>query len=614
MEGLGSVIAKLQETCNQMRSSITLARHQYSPVLEEAQAPLIQRHEASKKERLLTAFRSHFVISERDNKELTSSDTNIEAPFFSALEKVKAIYADCRILLGSENQRLGLELMDQCSRVTSLAYQKLYRWIQAQLRVIDFENPQINTMVRRALKTLAERPSLFQSCLEVFSGARDHALSDAFCMALTGSEGSHKDYQASKPIELNSHDPVRHVGDMLAWSHSAAVTEKETLESFFISENDEISKGLQAAQATEPWLVGEESFDAHEVTIDLVGRNLAGVLRMLRQECEQIIRNQDAPAVVYQLVNVFGFYCTIFAKLLDRSSTIVSVPRTLEISSLRMFEDLVDNYYTSLGVGVGTKDVTAAEYHTIPVKCTVPEVLREGLSQLGELWNAYDSPMTPETIRAMTVPRFLEITFRPLPDICENMASAAEEPAKSIFLLNCFDECKRKIDSFNNDAARDASKLAERMACYTSKLVDYQYNDFLNRSGLDPLLAALTSIAGQYGANLERVAALPTFQPEELQKAAETLDEFLPSAILEANERLEQLMNKNIVTDITAEAAERFCDDFDQIEGILTDIDDAQQSTSSTHSHSLGDLAVDRTMLRSYLPRSSAEIRVLLSL
>lgn len=32
-----------------------------------------------------------------------------------------------------------------------------------------------------------------------------------------------------RPIELHSHDPLRYVGDMLAWLHQAAATEKEHL-------------------------------------------------------------------------------------------------------------------------------------------------------------------------------------------------------------------------------------------------------------------------------------------------------------------------------------------------------------------------------------------------
>ena len=33
-----------------------------------------------------------------------------------------------------------------------------------------------------------------------------------------------------RPIELHSHDPLRYVGDMLAWLHQATASEKEHLQ------------------------------------------------------------------------------------------------------------------------------------------------------------------------------------------------------------------------------------------------------------------------------------------------------------------------------------------------------------------------------------------------
>ncbi len=33
-----------------------------------------------------------------------------------------------------------------------------------------------------------------------------------------------------RPIELHSHDPLRYVGDKLAWLHQACASEKEHLE------------------------------------------------------------------------------------------------------------------------------------------------------------------------------------------------------------------------------------------------------------------------------------------------------------------------------------------------------------------------------------------------
>ncbi|KAL9626510.1 MAG: hypothetical protein Q9164_007864, partial [Protoblastenia rupestris] len=301
-----------------MRNDILKARHENAPILEEAKSLLGQRQENEGKAQLLTAFRRHFVISEEDSRILTSSAADIGTHFFAALKKVKRIHGDCRILLGSENQRIGLELMEQCSRTLNAAYQRLHRWVQTEFKMIDFENPQINSLVRKALRTLSERPNLFQNCLEVFADARDHALSDDFYTALTGSSGSNGRSQAAKPIEFSAHDPVRHVGDMLAWAHAAAVTEKETLETFFTSEGIEITRGLEAARATEPWsFLGDEPFDGRKLTLDLMGRNMNGVMRTLRQECEQVIRAQDDTVLTYNLVNMFSFYRTIFTKLLQ---------------------------------------------------------------------------------------------------------------------------------------------------------------------------------------------------------------------------------------------------------------------------------------------------------
>jgi hypothetical protein len=36
-----------------------------------------------------------------------------------------------------------------------------------------------------------------------------------------------------RPIELHAHDPIRYIGDMLAWIHQAMAGEREFLESLF---------------------------------------------------------------------------------------------------------------------------------------------------------------------------------------------------------------------------------------------------------------------------------------------------------------------------------------------------------------------------------------------
>src|SRR6202012_1114650 len=175
--------------------------------------------------------------------------------FFKVLSRAKKIQVDCEILLGTENQRLGLEIMEQVSKSLNGAFQKLYRWVQREFKSLNLENPQISSSMRRALRVLAERPSLFQNCLQIFSESRESTLSDAFYTALTGTPSNGQGDPNLKPIELFAHDPLRYVGDMLAWTHSATVSEREALEVLFLSDGDEIAKGIQAGRDSEPWMM-----------------------------------------------------------------------------------------------------------------------------------------------------------------------------------------------------------------------------------------------------------------------------------------------------------------------------------------------------------------------
>ena len=52
----------------------------------------------------------------------------IEEGFFTALERVRAIHANCRALLAGAHQRAGLELMDAMAGYQETAYEHLCRY------------------------------------------------------------------------------------------------------------------------------------------------------------------------------------------------------------------------------------------------------------------------------------------------------------------------------------------------------------------------------------------------------------------------------------------------------------------------------------------------------
>lgn len=132
------------------------------PVLDESTELLKHRKEIAQKQALLATFTQHFTISEDDREVLMNPAEPVDNRFFNILRNVKRIHEDCRLLLSSGSERAGTDIMDEMTTLLNSAFQKLYRWVQRELKSLSLENPQVNADIRRALRVLAERPTLFQ--------------------------------------------------------------------------------------------------------------------------------------------------------------------------------------------------------------------------------------------------------------------------------------------------------------------------------------------------------------------------------------------------------------------------------------------------------------------
>lgn len=602
MKRIGTTINSLNKCCEDMRQQVTAARQENAPVLEEASTLLVQKHDLEKKRQLLDAFNKHFIISEEDLLVLTGASEAVDDKFFAILNRVKQIYADCQVLLGTENQRLGLELMDQSSRHLNIGYQKLYRWIQKEFKTLNLENPQISSIIRRALRALAERPTLFQSCLDLFAEAREHVLTDAFYSALTGSSSENDQNPMTKPIEFYAHDPLRYVGDMLAWTHSAAVSEREALESLFIADGDEISKRFQAGRQAEPWSVGDdEAFDGRKALGELVNRNVAGVARALRQRIEQVLQNHEDAVLLYKIANLVMFYRVTFIKLLGSDSSLLETLSSLGQSALRQFRNVVSDNVSAIQADVvaPTPDLR------------IPDFLDETLTQLTTILKAYDSSLTPVASRVADFEPVISQALDPFLSTCEKMAKETDELSARIFTVNCLLAAKTALSTY--DFVQDrVSELSEHLARLNSSLTEYQHAFLLHTSGLHPLLVALAP-TGNTPDSLLKVPMLPLFQLQPLTNASQALDDFLPSALMDAMENLKRLGDTKLSQEITADAAERFCEDFEFVEGKLAAVDELRESAVRDGGEQSKTEGQELVPLRSLFPRTSGEIRVLLS-
>jgi hypothetical protein len=592
---IGTAISSLNNYCADLRSHIAAANKETGPVLEEATSLMNQRKQVESKQQILQAFNSHFLVSDQEATVLTSTAEPVNEEFFQVLTRVKKIHHDCQVLLGTEDQRLGLEVLEQSSKQLNAAFQKLYRWIQREFKTLDLENPQISASVRRSLRVLAERPTLFQSCLDSFAEARESILSDSFHSALTGS-ASEAEHIATKPIEFHAHDPLRYIGDMLAWVHSTTVSEREALENLFISDGDEIKRSIQEGLESEPWLRDDEAeiFDGRKALNQLVSRDLTSVARVLRQRTEQVVQSHDDATLAYKIANLIGFYKSTFVKLLGSDSDVLEVFNTLEASAMRQFRANMRDYVAAVQSDIAVP----------PPDLSPPDFLDEALHTLKVLAKSYDTSSAGADNQEQGFQAVLAEALDPFMSGCVNLQKSLQQPDSAIFAINCLFAAKDVLSTYTFASER-VEEMEDTISEQVAQLVDYQHQYLLHESGLITLLEALEPITNSEE-SLKTIPTLNPFKPDALVTASQQLDEFLPSALIDAAENLKKLKNRKMIQDITEEAAASFCEDFEVVEGKIVAADEV------TYDGEKEDEEQD-VGLRELFPRTSGEIRVLLS-
>ena len=583
-----------------MRVHINAAKQESAPVLEEASTLLARKRETESKQQLLEAFRKHFIISDHDLDVLTNTTIPLTEEFFVVLARVKSIHRDCEILLGYESQRLGLELMEQTTRNLDAGFMKLYTWIQREFKGLDLEDPHISGSIRRALRVLSERPTLFQNCLDFFAEARQVTLADAFQDSLTGpSQG--------QAIEFSTHDPLRYIGDMLAWVHSAAVSEREALEGLFIGDADEINRGLAAGRASEPWArvrnnsmggengypaVGDDEetvFDGRKALSDLVSRNLVNVCQTLYSRIEIAVRNAGDPVLTYKAYNLLTFYRDMLSKLVGSETPVSKTILQLESFTLARFEEEMEEEIT-----VATAD------NTPPPDLSPPAFLNTALKQFADVCTARGPQMSTSELERL----FSAMVTGVLDACAEGAMQLADNRASQIYKLNYLVALRSTLRSLVGQVQSVQIPLGKSEAeieALKAQLIDTTTSNFLEESGVGELLQEMDS--------RQDLVTRKTWLEENLDSAALRLDDFLASGLMDAQDSLRPVVDKTLAGDVVAQAVENFCDEFAEVEQML-DAADSQQEENHVGD---GSEEPDKVFLRDMYPRTVVEVKALLS-
>ncbi|KAK9496130.1 oligomeric Golgi complex subunit 6, partial [Lipomyces doorenjongii] len=566
LETIGLTIANMNSVVDDLSNGVSAVREQTKELFAEEEWLSQQKDEIQIKQSLLDAVKAHFFMADAEIEVLTSSAEPIDNRFFDVVKRGQRIYSDCEVLLASENPVIGVEIMDQMSKHIDAAFDKLYYWIQREIRHLSVDDLKIRQNIRRALGLLAGRPTMLQNCLDGLSELRQKIILREFLEALT---------EGPKPIELVAYDPFRYIGDMLAWTHSETVNEKEVLELMFIAEDSNLAHGLEDGIASEPWA---EQFDLKQTIGELTDKNMQSICKPLKARIDQSLSGNVDSTLAYRIFNLFEFYRSIFSKYLSENSQLLNVLKVLESSSMNQF-------HRSLREKI---QLIQAELPNVTLDLQPPQFLQQSLIEMKTLMTSFDTSfaVAPEN-RDQEFDKIIEDALVPYLTCCISMSesSSLSVAEKDIFLINCFDSAKSVLHLYSFTKGK-LSEFEQQIRSHSLSLIAILHNMYLTDSKLKPTLAALKEKAFDVP-----LKSLEQFQESNITQLSIALDDFLPSALMDAQTFLQRLASPRLGNSIIQEAAKKFVDDFAQVEKAIVE-----------------SIEFPRTVF----PRTLAEVRVLL--
>ncbi len=219
-----------------------------------------------------------------------------------------------------------------------------------------------------------------------------------------------------------------------------------------------------------------------------------------------------------------------FAKLLGDASVLVESLGSLESEALRQFRSLMRDHIAAV----------QGDFHQhTGTDLGPPDFLHEALKQLMDIMKTYDASLASTGSREADFQPVLAEALDPFLAGCRNMSGGISAPGDSIFLANCLLATKTLLGHFAFTEGRVREVQAE-MDSHTQALAEYQYHFLCRESGLDQIFGALRGLADNKE-DIRKLAGIGPLQPPALLQTSQRLDDFLPSALMDAMENINQL-------------------------------------------------------------------------
>ncbi|KAJ3386427.1 Serine/threonine-protein kinase smg1 [Entophlyctis sp. JEL0112] len=517
-----SDLESVNQTYLEMESMLKIAKSDSAMLLAQTRDLKLLREQTISKKTAVDGFLRRFTPSDSEIDILTTS-SDLTETFFAAMNRLIQINDDCNSVLMQENQKAGNEIIESVAIYQEKGYAKLHSWIQIQqLPLFKRETPEVSKLMRKAMSTLKARPSLFQSCVDEISLIRQTVLVQFFMDALTrgGPSG------LPRPIELVAHDPVRYVGDMLAWLHQASVGERELVEGLFsgdasVSMNDDIFSVLSLGLlSTKP--------EAMLVILDVCTKN---TVPPLKARIDEVLASNLTPSVSYKISTTIQFYSHTIGKVIGEKSGLVSYLGAAYDKTFKVFLDTLK-----------AQGVRMTAFVQKPGReLTPPPVLKEAVLQLRELMASYESSLMMQTSDDTNgeegFSQIMAVALDPILTLCTNGTATLGKFENAVYIANCLFFIQSAIALYEFTATRVES-ITSQIEAQIQILIDEQSQIIIKQSGLSPLLEALDEHSGKIP-----LALVPALDARAIMAAMSNLDVYLCTAGFEAHSRLSLLLS-----------------------------------------------------------------------
>uniref|UniRef100_A0A672MIK1 Conserved oligomeric Golgi complex subunit 6 n=1 Tax=Sinocyclocheilus grahami TaxID=75366 RepID=A0A672MIK1_SINGR len=443
LESVHEDVQAMSSCCEEMTNRLKAAKEQTQDLIVKTNKLQGENHQLEVRAQVAQAFLSKFQLSTTEMATLCSArDGPITEDFFRALNHVKNIHEDVKVLLRTNQQTAGLEIMEQMAVLQETAYEQLYRWTNH-----DFLNSYlILTLCFHSLRYT----------LDEFGTARRSAVVRGFIDALTrGGPGG-----TPRPIEMHSHDPMRYVGDMLAWLHQATASEKEHLEALLKQ---------VAVQGVE------------ENMQEVVGHITEGVCRPLKVRIEQVIIAEPGAVLLYKLSNLLKFYHHTISGIMGTSvSSLLMTIDEMHMLSKKMFFNSLSLHASRL----------MDKVELPPPDLGPTASLTQTLSLLREVLASHDSSVLPLDARQADFAQVLSCILDPLLQLCTVSASNLGTADMATYMVNSLYMMKTTLALFEFTDKR-LEMLEFQIEAHLDTLINEQASFVLTRAGLSHIYSCV---------------------------------------------------------------------------------------------------------------------------